>query len=155
MESVANRLLKIDELLISADPISRLHLTQERIDLDAEAIRLANVNGAEPDFSRWRPLHQGREVLRRTHGMTYSAWRQIGVEADVLEKAGIVRLRKPGPPPPAQGEPALAAPAAAPKPADSAKVEPPPPEEGRGQEDSTQEDGGQEGLETGISPRRG
>src|ERR1043166_4090513 len=48
-EAITNRLLKIDEMLISADPISRLHLTQERIDLDAEAIRLGN--GSEADLT--------------------------------------------------------------------------------------------------------
>jgi hypothetical protein len=106
-EAVANRLLKIEELLISADPISRLHLTQERIDLDAEAIRLGNGNDAdmaelEADFIKVAK-HYGERC-----GVTFSAWRQVGVEADVLEKAGIVRVRKPGqnmPPAPAAKPP--------------------------------------------------
>jgi hypothetical protein len=107
-EAVTNRLLKIDELLISADPISRLHLTQERIDLDAESIRLGN--GAEADLREMESdfIKVAKSYGERT-GVTYSAWRQVGVEADVLEKAGIVRLRKPGPSP----APTAAAPAPA------------------------------------------
>lgn len=96
-EAVANRLLKIDELLVSADPVSRLHLTQERIDLDAESIRLGNGNEAdlaemEVEFVKVAKAYGDRA------GVTFSAWRQVGVEADVLERAGIVRIRKPQPP---------------------------------------------------------
>jgi len=120
-EAIANRLLKIDELLISADPISRLHLTQERIDLDAEAIRLGNGSEAdlaelEADFIKVAGPYGERS------GVTFSAWRQVGVEADVLEKAGIVRARKPGPPVPAQAELKLDTPKAAPKPAPAKKA---------------------------------
>ncbi|HZN16509.1 MAG TPA: hypothetical protein VFB78_19750 [Acidimicrobiales bacterium] len=120
-EAIANRLLKIDEMLISADPVSRLHLTQERIDLDAESIRLGN--GAEADVSEMEAeFIKVAKVYGDRTGITFSAWRQVGVEADVLEKAGIVRLRKP---PPAQAElrletPKKAAPAPAPAPAPKA-----------------------------------
>ncbi len=93
-EAVANRLLKIDELLISADPVSRLHLTQERIDLDAEAIRLGNGNEADLKELETEFVKVAKSYGDRT-GLTYSAWRQVGVDADVLENAGIVRLRKP------------------------------------------------------------
>ena len=116
-DAIANRLLKIDELLISADPIARLHLTQERIDLDAEAIRLGSSNGdvdiadLEAEFVKVAKPYGDR------CGVTFSAWRQVGVEADVLEKAGIVRARKPAPTP-TQPELRLDAPAA-PKPADT------------------------------------
>jgi hypothetical protein len=94
-EAINNRLLKIEELLISADPVSRLHLTQERIDLDAEAIRLGNGNEADVSDLESEFIKVAKSYGER-HGVTYSAWRQVGVEADVLEKAGIVRLRKPG-----------------------------------------------------------
>jgi hypothetical protein len=119
LESIANRLLKIDELLISADPIERLHLTQERIDLDAEAIRLgSNGTGTEADVAELEAefIKVAKPYGERC-GVTFSAWRQVGVEADVLEKAGIVRARKPGPVPPSQPElklePAAKAPPAA------------------------------------------
>jgi hypothetical protein len=96
-ESIANRLLKIDELLISADPVSRLHLTQERIDLDAEAIRLGNGNEADLGEMETEFVKVAKSYGDRV-GITFSAWRQVGVEADVLERAGIVRIRKPQPP---------------------------------------------------------
>jgi hypothetical protein len=97
-EAIANRLLKIDELLISADPISRLQLTQERIDLDAESIRLGNGDGADLAELEAEFVKVAKAYGERC-GVTFSAWRQVGVEADVLEKAGIVRARKPGPVP--------------------------------------------------------
>jgi hypothetical protein len=103
-EAVANRLLKIDELLISADPVSRLHLTQERIDLDAEAIRLGNGNEADLKELETEFVKVAKSYGDRT-GLTYSAWRQVGVEADVLENAGIVRLRRPHAPQPTPATP--------------------------------------------------
>lgn len=100
-DAIANRLLKIDELLISADPIERLHLTQERIDLDAEAIRLGSGNGEIDITDLEAEFVKVAKPYGERCGVTFSAWRQVGVEADVLEKAGIVRARKPGPPEPA------------------------------------------------------
>ena len=103
-EAIANRLLKIDELLISADPITRLHLTQERIDLDAESIRIA-ANGEADLADLEAEFVKVAKPYGERCGVTFSAWRQVGVEADVLERAGIVRARKPLPPqsaPPAQ-----------------------------------------------------
>jgi hypothetical protein len=90
LESFNGRLLKIDELLVSADPLARLHLTQERIDLHAELVRIGNahdqdLSALEKDFVR---------VARQygeASGITYAAWRQVGVDAEVLDQAGIVR----------------------------------------------------------------
>ena len=134
-EAVANRLLKIEELLISADPISRLHLTQERIDLDAEAIRLGNGNEADLAELEAEFIKVAKPYGERC-GVTFSAWRQVGVEADVLEKAGIVRVRKPGqnlPPAPAQANQNARRPARA-QAGDAPKPPPPPIKKDDGQE---------------------
>ena len=90
LEAIQNRLLKIDELLITADPLARLHLTQERIDLHAEVVRVTNggdsdVSSIEADF-----VKVARAYGEYT-GVTYAAWRQVGVETDVLDRAGIAR----------------------------------------------------------------
>src|SRR5207248_2824290 len=82
------RLLKIDEMLVSADPISRLHLTQERIDLDAEFMRLGNADGTQEMRTIEREFVQVARAYGERNGVTYAAWRQVGVEADVLERAG-------------------------------------------------------------------
>jgi hypothetical protein len=90
IEGISARLLKIDELLVSADPLVRLHMTQERIDLHAELVRI--TNGPDPDLSTYekdfvRVAKQYGDVA----GITYAAWRQVGVDTEVLEQAGIQR----------------------------------------------------------------
>jgi hypothetical protein len=89
-DSIANRILKIDELLVTADPLSRLHLTQERIDLHGEQIRYAN--GASDDVSSLEKqfIKVARSYADRL-GISYAAWRQVGVDPEVLERCGIVR----------------------------------------------------------------
>ena len=68
----------------------RLHLTQERIDLHAELVRI--TNGPEADLSSYE-----KDFIRVARnygdlaGVTYAAWRQVGVDAEVLEQAGIQR----------------------------------------------------------------
>ena len=127
-EAVASRIVKIDELIVSADPLTRLHLTQERIDLHAEHVRLTTAapivfDDIQNDFIRVARAYGER------YGITFAAWRQIGVDVAVLEQAGIHRSRaaarpdRPGPPvvtlpaPAASVEPDPA-PAAADPPAD-------------------------------------
>jgi len=106
-ESIGNRILKIDELLVTADPLTRLHLTQERIDLHGEQIRYAN--GASDDVSSLEKqfIKVARSYADRL-GIGYAAWRQVGVDPEVLERAGITRSA----PRPA-GAPGVAAPSGA------------------------------------------
>ncbi|MBW3581253.1 MAG: hypothetical protein KY447_11710 [Actinobacteria bacterium] len=94
-EAVTSRIAKVDELLVSADPLARVHLTQERIELQTEQVRLGNgsqvdLDQLERDFVRVARSYSDR------HGLTYAAWRQVGVATDVLDQAGIFRAdRKP------------------------------------------------------------
>jgi len=89
-EGISRRLRKSDELLVSADPLARLHLTQERIDLHAELVRA--TNGQAPQLA---DLEKEFVRVAKSYGdlagITFAAWRQVGVDADVLERAGIVR----------------------------------------------------------------
>lgn len=100
-ESILHRIHHVDTLLMSADPVARLHLTQERIDLHAEQLRIAT--SPEPDFAELEEafVRAARSYGER-HGLTYSAWRQIGVDAAVLERAGIVPSKPPRPPRPTE-----------------------------------------------------
>ncbi len=115
---------QIDTALLSADPVQRLHLTQERIDLHSEQLRLTTSAGGdfealEKAFTRIARAYGDR------HDITYSAWRQVGVDNEVLGRAGITPApkaarpqpaAKPAAEPAAEAAPAVAAPETAAEP---------------------------------------
>ncbi|MEA2902585.1 MAG: hypothetical protein QOH36_2472 [Actinomycetota bacterium] len=87
-ESVERRLSAIDEKLNDADPLTRLHLSQERMNLQAELSSTDNavdLGALEGEF-----VAAASEYGKRK-GITYAAWRQAGVDPGVLRKAGIKR----------------------------------------------------------------
>lgn len=136
-ETVMHRMHQVDTLLISADPVQRLHLTQERIDLHAEHLRL---NSSSNDFAELEKafIRVARSYGER-HDITFSAWRQIGVDAGVLTRAGITATARPNRPTteaaapanveqqPAKYKPAAAKKSEAPKKAEAPKAEAPAP----------------------------
>jgi hypothetical protein len=73
-----------------ADPLKALEMRQER--LDAEAA-LARAEATE-DFTALEAafIEHARSYSERK-GISYSAWRESGVAADVLRRAGIARSR--------------------------------------------------------------
>ena len=87
-DSIARRLETIEERLLDADPLSRLHLIQERINLQNELESLK----AKTDLTE---LEKGFIAAAKTYGerkgITHAAWRALGVPADVLRRAGIGR----------------------------------------------------------------
>jgi hypothetical protein len=87
-ESIENRLHAIEAELDSADPLRRLHLAQERLNLLSELD--ASSDGADlADLeARFVGVAAGYSARK---GITYAAWRQIGVPASVLKEAGIKR----------------------------------------------------------------
>ena len=87
-ESIQKRLGEIDQRLLTADPLSRLHLTQERMDLERE------LNTGEDDVDLQAleaEFVQAAGGYSQRKGISYQAWRQAGVEARVLKAAGIGR----------------------------------------------------------------
>jgi hypothetical protein len=87
-ESIAKRLDALDGQLADADPLARVLLIQERIDLTNElATKEAVVD--------LRELEQGFIEAAGEYGtrkrISYQAWREAGVEASVLRRAGISR----------------------------------------------------------------
>lgn len=86
--SISARLERITDELETADPLKRLALTQEQLDLTAELAAMddaTDVAGLEADFVRVANAYAQRK------GITYNAFRSIGVPAATLKKAGIRR----------------------------------------------------------------
>ena len=73
------------------DPLKRVELVQLRMDLE-DALKSATAAGdlvrLEADFVAHAAAYSERK------GITYSAWRESGVSADALKKAGIRRTRR-------------------------------------------------------------
>jgi hypothetical protein len=87
--SIAKRIAAIDERLPSADALSRLHLVQERMDLEGE---LASTDGGGIDLDELEAAFtEVAAAYGERKGLTYEAWRSIGVEPRVLKAAGIGR----------------------------------------------------------------
>jgi hypothetical protein len=87
-ESIDKRLAAIDASLEAASPVKRLSLIQERIDLLQERESLqtkVDLTGLEDDFVSTAKSYGQRK------GISYAAWRELGVSAPVLKRAGITR----------------------------------------------------------------
>lgn len=87
-ESIKRRLAVVNEQLEEADSLARLHLLQERTDLEAELKRLTapdDVSALERSFVKVARAYGERK------GIGYDAWRAAGVPAAVLGRAGITR----------------------------------------------------------------
>jgi uncharacterized Ntn-hydrolase superfamily protein len=89
-ESISMVIVRLDKELPAASPIRRLELTQKRYDLAAERERLltrVDLSGLEKDFVKVARSYASR------NGIGYGAFRELGVSADVLKRAGISRTR--------------------------------------------------------------
>jgi len=87
-DSIKKRLATIDAELVSADPLKALNLRQERRDLLTELTTLdekVDLAAVERDFVASAKAYGERR------GIHYDVWREAGVSADVLKKAGISR----------------------------------------------------------------
>lgn len=87
-DSISRRLQAIDQELQDADPVRELKLIQERIDLNAE---LATFEAAVDTSELEAAFVKVAKSYSERNNISYSAWRQIGVEPAVLRKAGISR----------------------------------------------------------------
>lgn len=85
-ESIARRLDAIEERMIDADPINRLQLIQERIDLQAEASRLQQTN----DLTELEEAFvQVAKSYGERKGISKAAWVGLQVPKNVLRRAGL------------------------------------------------------------------
>ena len=89
-DSVSMQIAKIDREISSAAAIAKLELTQRRLDLVAELERLSvRVDIAEVEKAF---IKVAKTYAQRT-GISYGAFRTLGVPAGVLKKAGVSRAR--------------------------------------------------------------
>jgi hypothetical protein len=87
-DSIQKRLKAIGAELASADKLNELKLVQERMNLEQERMALGakqDLAGLEGEFVKVARHYSERQ------GITYGAWRAVGVSAAVLKKAGISR----------------------------------------------------------------
>ena len=88
-ETVERRLESVAGQLEAADPLVRLHLLQERQDLEGE---LDAMDGQGVDIGELEEAFvEAAGAYGRRRGISYSAWRAVGVPPAVLRRAGITR----------------------------------------------------------------
>lgn len=87
-ETVKRQLATTEKELGSASGVDRLQLVQRRLDLTAELERMTNhldVPALEREFVKVAKTYGDRK------GISYSAWREVGVAPEVLRRAGVTR----------------------------------------------------------------
>ncbi len=87
-ESINIQITRLDKELDTASPIRRLELVQRRFDLVAERDRLAtrvDLEGLEKAFVKVAKSYAQRNAI------SYGAFRELGVSAEVLKRANISR----------------------------------------------------------------
>ena len=88
-DSINNRLAKIDVELESADPLKRVNLVQEKINLEAE-VKASTGNTVDLETLE-AGFVEVAAAYSASKGITFEAWREVGVPTAVLAKAGISR----------------------------------------------------------------
>jgi NTP pyrophosphatase (non-canonical NTP hydrolase) len=87
-ETITKRLTAIDGELASATPIEELLLIQERRDLQAELAAKSNsidMDTLEAEFVGVAKSYSDSKSI------SYASWRDVGVPASTLKRAGISR----------------------------------------------------------------
>ena len=87
-DSIKKRLNAISDQLKTADPLTEVRLVQERRDLTSELDGMqsnVDLKSIEDDFVKVVANYSKRQ------GISYASWREVGVPASVLTKAGLSR----------------------------------------------------------------
>ncbi len=87
-DSIKKRLDTIETSLAEASVTKRLEMLQERRDLTVELATMGtkvDLSALESDFVKVAKNYGERK------GITYATWREFGVSAETLKKAGISR----------------------------------------------------------------
>ena len=88
-ETLTARLERVEvQIAAESDPLKRLDLIQQRIDIEAQLVQLADaadLEALEDGFVEYAKPYSTRK------GISYTAWREAGVPAAVLKRAGIGR----------------------------------------------------------------
>lgn len=76
---------------VEPDPAKRVELIQKRLDLEERLVELGqepDLNALAKEFAKVAAEYSERKSI------TYPAWREAGVPAQVLKQAGIKRTRR-------------------------------------------------------------
>jgi len=88
-DTIRRRLAGIEQSLPDASSLRRLQLIQERrnlqTELESKAAPTADLSALEAGFTR------SAKEYGESKGISYATWRDAGVPADVLKRAGITR----------------------------------------------------------------
>ena len=87
-DSIRKRLDAIDDELTTADALTELKLVQERRNLQSE---LESKSAAVDQTAVEDAFVQVAKSYGERQGISYNAWREVGVPAPVLKRAGIGR----------------------------------------------------------------
>lgn len=85
-DSINKRLAAIENELMEADALTELKLRQERADLQLE---LTTVNATVDLSALETSFISVAKGFADRQGISYTTWREVGVEASVLKQAGI------------------------------------------------------------------
>lgn len=92
-DSISKRLESLDEEIAAADPLRRLQLIQERLTLQEE-LATASADGGNIEELEGRFVEVAAGYAQRK-GISYAAFREVGVPAATLKAAGISRASHP------------------------------------------------------------
>lgn len=92
VDSVTKRISGLEErLAVESDPLKRLDLIQAKLDAEDQLESLSgsiDIDALEKEFIEIAQSYSARK------GISYSAWRAVGVDPSVLKDAGIPRTRR-------------------------------------------------------------
>ena len=87
-DSIKRRLDALEGQIENADPLKRLQLVQERMDLTNELTSMED----KPDLEALeKGFRDAAKAYGQRKGITYAAWRELGVDPSTLKAAGITR----------------------------------------------------------------
>lgn len=89
-ETIERRLAAIESELTTADPMRKLKLVQERHDLHTALA--SSDGGVDMDALETAFVDVAKSYSQR-QGIVYQSWREVGVPAAVLSRAGITPSR--------------------------------------------------------------
>ena len=87
-QTLQSRLDEVESRIADADALQRVHLIQERRNLE-QRLRERSVESADDLPSLEAAFIEVAAEYGERKGIDYATWREAGVPADVLQKAGI------------------------------------------------------------------
>lgn len=90
-KAVESRIEKLNEQIGNAEDLKKVELIQARLDLEGQLARLEeteDTEALEAGFVEHAAAYSERK------GISYTAWREVGVPAAVLRSAGVKETRR-------------------------------------------------------------